>query len=163
MIRFILKAIGDTPRFHTVDVKHNDVSALNDVLRLTRFEIIGAEHIATGGLIDGSKIAAHGTTITRGNTVTVSDGTYTENGFIPNPQFPEKYTPVIARDDEESDWQAVVFLRTFSNYFDASRESFYQIAPLAGNEHLIDTSDNPPYWWIIKDDKPHFVYDKQKA
>lgn len=155
MIRFILKTIGNNPEFMTIDVKDNDFRNLNDVLQGSRFEIIGIEHFADRikGIIELTADCARfpgpmGTLEIRANA---------------EPKFPEKYTPVIVRDDKEENWIGAIFYRINDGQFEGGETYYHQVAPLKGNEHLIDTADNPPFWWIVKKGKPHLVYDKPKA
>jgi hypothetical protein len=148
MIRFILKTIGNNPEFMTIDVKDNDFRKLNDVLQGSRFEIIGIEHFVEF------------------DEVIVGDMRITSKGISfagdSEPKFPEKYTPVIIRDDKEENWIGAIFYGINDGQFEGGEAYYHQVAPLKGNEHLINSTDNPPFWWIVKDGKPHLVCDKPK-
>lgn len=143
MIRFILKTIKERPTFRTVDVKNNDFALLNDILIGAKYEIIGIEHFITG------------------NEVICGNMRINENGISfdteSEPKFPEKYTPVIVRDDDDENWIATVFYKINDGQFEGGEAYYHRIAPLGGNEHLIDNTDNPPFWWIIKDGKPKLI------
>lgn len=158
MIRFILKTIGNSHEFMTIDVKDNNFHDLNDVLQGSRFEIIGTEHIAEKNIkhtMAAIELTADCAKF-HGPSGTLEIRTNVE------PKFPEKYAPVILRDDDCENWIGAVFYKINDGQFEGGETYYHQVAPLKGNEHLIDTADNPPFWWIIKDGKPHLVYDKPK-
>jgi len=148
MIRFILKTIEEKPHFRTVDVKNNDFASLNDILIGAKYEIIGIEHFITG------------------NEVICGNMRINENGISfdtePDPKFPEQYTRIIARDSDIENWIGTIFYKINDGQFEGGEAYYHQIAPLAGNENLIDKFDNPPFWWIVKDGKPHLVYNNPK-
>ncbi len=141
MIRFILKTIEERPTFCTVDVKNNDFAPLNNVLMWAKYEIIGAEHF-----VEFDKVI-------------LGDMRITSNGvsFASNsePKFPEKYTPVIVRDGDDESWMPELFLQKDKSHqelwFDCVNCSYQQIAPLMGNEKLIETNQKPPFYWKVKD------------
>ena len=166
MIRFILKDSAGV--FKTFDMQH---PALECALfnKLNKHEVIGMERVdkehtisllptevlpdgkmgikvgfATGGMVDTRQ---HGNTIPASNLV---GGTiHTE------PQFPEKYTPVIARDADVEVWRPRLLVGANNRVlgFDTPHLSYNQIAPLAGNEYLIATSKKPPFYWTTESGK----------
>jgi hypothetical protein len=73
------------------------------------------------------------------------------------PQFPEKYTPVIARDNAHSDWVAVVFIAKHAGSFETGCEHFGEMTLLKGNEHLVDTKSTPPFYWIPNKNEPTLI------
>ena len=146
MIRFILKTIEERPMLYTVDVKNNDFAPLNDVLIGAKYEIIGAEHFVEF------------------DEVIVGDMRITSKGISfagdSEPKFPEKYTPVIVRDEDDEVWRPRLFIKTRISdrfCFETSQMSYNKIAPLAGNEHLIEQTKKPPFYWMAENGKPRLV------
>lgn len=137
MIRFILKTIGNNPEFMTIDVKDNNFRNLNDVLQGSRFEIIGIEHF-----VEFDEVIVGDMRITSKGISFASDS---------EPKFPEKYTPVIARDEDNESWVPELFLQKDEKHpelwFDCLNCPYKQMAPLMGNEKLVETNKKPPFYW----------------
>jgi len=167
MIRFILKTIEDVPIFRTVDVSKNNFAELNSALLDTKnhYEIVGIEHKISAdelrcdavsglridcGFTSENRIAPeHRNTIPASNLV---------GGVIHvEPQFPEKYTPVLARDHDDSAWVAVVFIAKHAGSFETGNEHFGKMTLLRGNEHLVDTKSTPKFYWIPNKNEPTLI------
>jgi len=143
MIRFILKTIEERPTFRTVDVKNNDFAPLNDVLIGAKYEIIGTEHF-----MEFDEVIVGNMRITSKGISFAGDS---------EPKFPEKYTPVIARDNNNSNWYAAVFMETHTDSFETGYENFRMIAPLKGNEHVMGYPMTPFFYWIAENGKTKLI------
>ncbi len=139
MIRFILKTIEERPAFRTVDVKNNDFVPLNDVLIGAKYEIIGAEHF-----VEFDEVIVGNMRITSKGISFAGDS---------EPKFPEKYTPVIVRDSDDESWVPELFLQKDEKHpelwFDCLNSPYKQMAPLMGNEKLVETNKKPPFYWKV--------------
>lgn len=137
MIRFILK--NEQNEYRTIAVN----SAELEKLLQRNFEIVGQERMEEFyAKINASTITA--------NKIRAYE----------EPQFPEKYTPVITRDENDEMWRPRLFLQVRESQkfvFETSQMNYHQMAILAGNENLIHTCDAPKIYWISDNGKPKLI------
>jgi hypothetical protein len=137
MIRFILK--NEQDEYATAMVNSEPLETLL-YRRPPTFKIVGQEHVEefyakiNPSVIIADRVSAH-----------------------EEPQFPEKYTPVIARDHRDSYWVAVVFIAKHANSFETGNEHFDEMTLLKGNEHLVETKSTPPFYWIPNKNEPMLI------
>ncbi len=156
MIRFILKnADGE---FRTVDVYNEQLETLIGWRTLGSYEIVGRELIGDLNpptIVIGSVSADSIVSKDSGNNDVDVRGTVEEYEFISKPEFPKENMPVISKDEENEHWRPGILhdIDNDGEIFETCEGYYNLIAPLLGNEHLIDTEKNPPYWWEFKDGK----------
>lgn len=77
-----------------------------------------------------------------------------------DPKLPEKYTPVLVRDNTDGEWDVEAFLCLEENAdypFACNSNNWKQIALFAGNEEFINTCKMPPVCWIAENGKPKLM------